>query len=106
MALQKGVGVQSVVQHQNVTMAALISNGYDYTRPRHKEIRQATVLDVKADRVFVDLGAKRDGLVPSKDLDLLSDEYRSGLQTGSQVPVYILDNSDVKFLVGQTCRFR
>jgi small subunit ribosomal protein S1 len=75
-------------------MAALISNEYDYARPRRREIRQATVLDVEANRVYVDLGAKRDGLVPSRDLELLSDEYRSGLKTGSQVPVYVLDDSE------------
>ena len=92
--MQTGADVQSAVQQQQVNMTALISKEYDYTRPRHREIRQATVLDVKADRVFVDLGAKRDGLVPSKDLDLLSDEYRSSLQTGSQVPVYVLDDSE------------
>ena len=44
--------------------------------------------------MFVDLGAKRDGLVPSRDLDLLSDEYRSSLQIGDQVPVYVLDASE------------
>lgn len=94
MALQIEVDVQPAVQQQHLALAALISNEYDYTRPRPREIRQATVLAVEADRVFVDLGAKRDGLVTSRDLDLLSDEYRSSLQIGREVPVYVLDNSE------------
>jgi small subunit ribosomal protein S1 len=44
--------------------------------------------------VFVDLGAKRDGLVPYKDLALLNDEYRNGLHVGAKVPVYVLDTAD------------
>jgi small subunit ribosomal protein S1 len=33
-------------------------------------------------------------MVPARDLDLLSDEYRNSLQTGSQVPVYVLDSRE------------
>jgi small subunit ribosomal protein S1 len=94
VALQMSADGQPAVQQQRLALAALILQEYDYARPRPREIRKATVLAIEADRVFVDLGAKRDGLVTSRDLDLLSDEYRSSLQIGREVPVYVLDNSE------------
>ena len=93
MTLQIETDVQADVR-QHAALAALISEEYDYTRPRHQEIRQATVLALEANRVFVDLGAKRDGLVPPNDLERLSEEYRSSLEVGKQVPVYVLDSRD------------
>jgi small subunit ribosomal protein S1 len=75
-------------------LAAWITSEYDYTRPKQREIRQATILTLQQDRVLVDLGAKRDGRVPSRDLARLSDEYRDSLQVGDRVPVYVLETSD------------
>lgn len=92
MSLQVSTNTRPDVQRQR--LAALISSDYDYARPRRQEIRQATVLTIEENRVFVDLGAKRDGLVPYRDLELLNDEYRSDLHVGAQVPVYILDTTD------------
>ena len=39
---------------------------------------------------IVDLGAKRDGIVPTKDLDFLDDEYRDSMGVGDSVPVVVL----------------
>ena len=66
----------------------------DFVRPKRREIREATVLAVQEDRILVDLGAKRDGRVPSADLERLDDEVRDSLQVGAQVPVYVLDPAD------------
>ena len=44
--------------------------------------------------MFVDLGAKRDGIVPSRDLESLDEEYRSGLYVGDVVPVSVMGVSD------------
>jgi small subunit ribosomal protein S1 len=45
-------------------------------------------------QVIVDLGAKRDGIVPSRDLNSLDDAYRSDLHVGDVVPVSVLSVSD------------
>jgi small subunit ribosomal protein S1 len=86
--------VNAHLEAQQRLMASLILSDYDYTRPRRREIREATVLVVQEDRIVVDLGVKRDGVVTYRDLERLSDEYRSSLQVGDQVPVYVLDTSD------------
>jgi small subunit ribosomal protein S1 len=73
--------------------AALIESDYDYRRLRRGEIREATVLSISQSQVIVDLGVKRDGIVPSRDLALLDDEYRDSLHVGKRVPVSVLSTS-------------
>jgi small subunit ribosomal protein S1 len=73
---------------------ALIEGDYDYTQPQRKEIREAIIVAIEQNQVIVDLGTKHDGIVPSKDLERLEDEYRNSLQVGDEVPVYIMDVSD------------
>ena len=71
--------------------STLIESDYDYARPRRGQVCQAVVLSVGENDVIVDLGAKRDGFVPRRDLELLDEAYRTGLQIGDRVPVCVLD---------------
>jgi small subunit ribosomal protein S1 len=78
---------------QQQQLAALLENGYDYTRPRRGEVHKAVICSISENDVIVDLGVKRDGIVPSKDLKLLDDAYRASLQVGDHVPVVVLKES-------------
>jgi small subunit ribosomal protein S1 len=71
-------------------LATLIEDEYDYTRPRRGQVYEADVLAITESDVVVDLGTKRDGIVPPKDLDFLDDEYRDSLEVGDSVPVVVL----------------
>jgi small subunit ribosomal protein S1 len=81
---------QQHTDSQRTQFSALIESDYDYTRPRRGQVRQAVVLSVRENEVLVDLGAKRDGVVPRRDLELLDDAYRTSLQAGDRVPICIL----------------
>jgi len=81
---------QKHIDLQQRRFSTLIESDYDYTRPRRGQVRQAVVLSVGDNDVIVDLGGKRDGIVPRRDLELLDDTYRNSLQAGDQVPVCIL----------------
>ncbi len=74
----------------NQRLATLIKEKYDYTRPRRGEVREAVILSIGENDMFVDLGAKRDGIVPPTDLELLDDAYRASLEVGDHVPIVIL----------------
>ena len=87
-------GMEQSPDAQQGQLAALIESDYDYKRLRRGEIREATILSVEESQVIVDLGVKRDGIVPPRDLELLDDEYRNSLQVGERVPVSILNTSD------------
>ncbi len=71
--------------------SALLESDYNYTSPQRGDIREATILSITANEVFVDIGGKRDGIIPRQDLDLLDEAYRASLQAGDRVPVCIQD---------------
>jgi small subunit ribosomal protein S1 len=65
-----------------------------YTPPRRGEIRSATILQIDEREVIVDMGTKRDGIVPFQDLERLDPEVRRSLQVGAEVPVYVMNPRD------------
>jgi small subunit ribosomal protein S1 len=84
---------QQPADTQQEQFSILFETECDYTRPRRGQIRQAVVLSVDENDVIVDLGCKRDGIVPRKDLEMLDEVYRAGLQVGDHVPVCVLTPS-------------
>jgi small subunit ribosomal protein S1 len=51
-------------------------------------------LVIEESEIAVDLGAKRDGIIPLRDLERLDPDYLASLQVGDEVPVYVLNPSD------------
>jgi small subunit ribosomal protein S1 len=74
-------------------LATLIKGDYDYTRPRRGEVYEAVILSISGNEIIVDLGVKRDGIVPRKDLELLDGAHRTRLEVGDRVPVVVLKES-------------
>lgn len=68
---------------------------YDYENPRRGQILEGEIIHVDEDSVLVDIGAKRDAIVPRKDLDQLDDEFRSNLERGEKLPVYVIRTGKV-----------
>lgn len=64
---------------------------HEYNLPRAGDIRRGTIVDISPEGMIVDLGLKRDGLVPPADLAKLSDKERAELKTDQEVPVYIVE---------------
>lgn len=63
---------------------------YEYTLPQRGQILQGEIIRIEDDAVFMNVGAKRDAIVPHTDLDRLDEELIESLQTGNQIPVYVL----------------
>lgn len=70
------------------------SFSYDFAPPKRGEIRTATILQINEREIIVDMGAKRDGIVPPQDLERLDDEFRGSLSVGEEVPVYVMNPRD------------
>jgi small subunit ribosomal protein S1 len=73
-------------------LSALIESDYDYTVPKRGDICEAIILSIRKDELIVDLGVKRDGIVPRDDLQSLDGHYRASLQVGDAVPVRVRDS--------------
>ena len=66
---------------------------YDYENPEKGQIIEGRVIQVDDDSILVDIGAKRDAIVPRKDLDRLEDELRQSIEQGDQIPVYVMSTA-------------
>lgn len=72
----------------------LLESSFEYNPPQRGEIRNAIILQIDNREIIVDLGAKRDGIVPVQDLDRLDPKVRGKLKVGDEVPVYVLNPRD------------
>lgn len=67
---------------------------HDYQLPSVGEIRKGIIVAINEQDVIVDLGLKRDGLVPPTDLSKLDPEERANLHVNDEIDVYILNTSE------------
>ncbi|NLF01910.1 MAG: S1 RNA-binding domain-containing protein [Anaerolineales bacterium] len=72
-------------------LARMIEASFDYTQPRRGEVYDSTVIAIRDKEIIVDLGVKRDGVVPESDLALLDRSLLDGLREGDHVPVCVLN---------------
>ncbi|MBZ0293015.1 MAG: S1 RNA-binding domain-containing protein [Anaerolineae bacterium] len=72
----------------------LLEASFSYSPPRRGEIRNATILQIDEREIIVDLGAKRDGIVPNQDIERLDSSVKRSLEVGAEVPVYVLNPRD------------
>ncbi len=67
---------------------------HDYNLPQVGDIRKGIIVAINQQDVIVDLGLKRDGIVPPIDLSKLEPEERASLKVNDEVDVYILSTND------------
>lgn len=72
----------------------LLESSFNYVPPRRGEIRNAIILQIDEREVIVDMGTKRDGIVPTQDIERLDPKFRDSLKVGMEVPVYVLNPRD------------
>lgn len=72
---------------------------HDYDSPQVGDIRQGIIVSINTQGVIVDLGLKRDGLVPISDLNKLEPEEREALKVNDEVFVYVLNTDKPDSLV-------
>lgn len=72
---------------------------HDYALPEVGDIRPGIIVAINQQGVIVDLGLKRDGLVPPSDVAKLEDEEREALQVNDEIFVYILNTDKPDSLI-------
>ncbi len=73
---------------------SLLDGYYGFDQPERGDIREAEILQIHETEIVVDLGVKRDGIVPAQDIERMSPSLRKSLHVGDIVPVYILNPND------------
>jgi small subunit ribosomal protein S1 len=61
----------------------------DLSLPERGDLREGIVVEVRSNELLVNIGAKRDGIVPQSDLNRLEDDYVGTFREGETVPVVV-----------------
>jgi small subunit ribosomal protein S1 len=67
---------------------------YDHQPPQPGQVLQATIIRKDKDGILVDIGIKRDAMIPARDLAKLDPAYLEQLAPGMQIPVFVLGQSE------------
>ncbi len=66
----------------------------EFNLPTVGEIRTGTIVAHRNNEVFVDIGAKSEGVIDNREIGSLSQEMLEELQVGNEVLVYVIDPED------------
>jgi len=72
---------------------------HDYDMPHAGDIRVGVIVANTPQGLIIDLGLKRDGIVPQSDLAKLESGEREELKVNDEVPVYVVQTEDPEALV-------
>ncbi len=59
-------------------------------QPRRGQLMKGSILQIEGDAIFMDVGAKRDAVVPRNEIDKIGPEQFKNLKPGCRLPVYVL----------------
>ncbi len=76
------------------SMDQALLEAYDYDRPKHGDIRKGAVVSIEPTEVVVDIGAKRECIIPASDFQKLGAEAVAQIKVGDEISVYIVKPED------------
>ena len=75
-------------------MAAFMEDAFAFESLRAGQIKEGEIVSVTPTEVLIDVGAKSEGLVPSKELERLGREGLEDLEVGQKIKVYVVRPED------------
>jgi small subunit ribosomal protein S1 len=69
---------------------AKLLDDFGVERPRRGQLLEGRILQIEEDVILMDVGSKRDAVVPRREVDKLGLEQREDLSVGDQLPIYVL----------------
>jgi len=63
---------------------------YDVDKPHQGELLKGKILDIQEGSILLDVGLKRDAIIPGNDLDRVDPDYLNGLAVGDEITVGVI----------------
>ena len=90
-SLEVGEGGRETDDHP---MNALMEEALNFETPKRGQIVEGVIVSVTPTEVLVDVNAKSEGVVPSKELERLGREGLESLEIGTRLSVYVVRPED------------
>lgn len=71
-----------------------LEQGMDLEQPDRGDLRKGVIVEIRPTELLVNIGSKRDGVVPQSDLSRLDPEYVKSLHEGDEVDVMVSRQAD------------
>jgi small subunit ribosomal protein S1 len=93
---QENLQGEPVNNNQNLpTMESLMENeAYNVELPRSGEIRQGTIASVSSNQILVSIGAKSEGVISGRELEVINEEDREAFEVGQDISVFVITPED------------
>jgi small subunit ribosomal protein S1 len=77
------------------TMEQLLNNPkHDYKSLKYGDVLEGRVMKVDPDEILVDIGSKSEGIIPSKEMQSMSDDERKALRIGDEMLAFVIHAED------------
>jgi len=75
----------------------------DFGRPERGDLREGTIVEVRPHEILINVGLKRDGVIPNSDLQKLESGVVDTLEVGQTITVMVThsDDSDFTFSIAE-----
>jgi small subunit ribosomal protein S1 len=76
-------------------MEVLLENdAFSVELPKSGEIREGTIASISQGQVLVSIGAKSEGIISGRELEVIDDEVRESFEVGQEIPVFVVSPED------------
>ena len=83
------------VNPNNQSMEALLENdAFSVELPKSGEIRQGTIASISQGQILVSIGAKSEGVIAGRELEVIDAEDRDAFEVGQEIPVFVVSPED------------
>lgn len=65
-----------------------------YRNLKHGDTVDGQIMQINRDEILVDIGAKAEGVIPSREMQTLSEEDRAALKVGDTILVFVVQSED------------
>ena len=83
------------VNQNNQSMEALLENeAFTVELPQAGEIREGTIASIGPGQILVSIGAKSEGIISGRELEVIDSEDRDAFEVGQEIPVFVVSPED------------
>ena len=74
--------------------ALLEDDAFSVELPKSGEIREGTIASVSPSQILVSIGAKSEGIITGRELEVIDTEEREAFEVGQEIPVFVVSPED------------